>query len=270
MNLNDEDLDRLSVAASEAAAAAGAFQVAEFRSRGPGWGEAKDASDYVSFVDVESENLLRSRLSAALPEAGFFGEETERSRGELTWVVDPLDGTTNFLSGFDYFAVSIALWDPKGPLVATVLRPSTGERFEAVRGKGARRNGAILPRAERLDPGAALVGTGTPYRSPDTIDAFFVATRTIMSRCRDIRRTGSAALDFCYLAAGYLQGFWEVDLQPYDVAAGLLMLSETGHLTADFAGGSYDAFSSRTFVGGRPGVFETLSEAVLAAYGPMH
>lgn len=261
---------RLLAAMRDAAAAAAKIQLAEFRVRPAGWGTAKAARDFVSFVDVESENAIRAVLDAALPGAAFYGEETERTLGTgATWIVDPLDGTTNYLSGFDHWSVSIALWRDGGPELGWVLKPATGEHFSAARGQGARRDGRLLERAAPLDPAGALVCTGTPYRSPDTLDAFFAATRGVLSRCRDLRRTGSAALDLCYVAAGFFQAFWEVDLQPYDVAAGLLMLSETGHAVSSIAGKPYDPFRSRSLVAGRSGAFDAVREAAAAAYGPL-
>lgn len=261
-------IDAMVKAAGEAAA----FQLREFRSRGPGWGDAKAARDFVSFVDVESEKIIRAVLDEALPGAAFYGEETEKTVGPgETWIVDPLDGTTNYLSGFDHWSISIALRAPSPgepcPIAAgVVLKPATGELFAAERGNGAFRDGVRLPRAARLDPAGALVATGTPYRSPETTEAFFGTVRRVMASCRDLRRTGSAALDLSYLAAGFFQGFWEVDLQPYDVAAGLLFLSETGHEYRNFSGGAYDPFRDRGFVSGRPGVMEPLLEAVKAEY----
>lgn len=265
-SLNDSSLLR---AAEEAAREAGAFQMTEFRSRPAGWGDAKDAHDFVSHVDVESERLIRRRLEAALPEAAFYGEETEQRVGPgATWVVDPLDGTTNFLSGFDHFAVSIGLRGPDGELeLGVVLKPATGELFAARRGFGATRNGVPLPRAIALEPKAALVATGTPYRSRDTDSAFFGAVTDVMDACRDVRRTGSAALDLAYVAAGYFQAFWEADLQPYDVAAGLLLLAETGHELFNFQGLPYRLFEDRGFVVGRPGALEPVLAAVRKNYG---
>ncbi|MDR2028509.1 MAG: inositol monophosphatase [Treponema sp.] len=254
-------------AMEEAARTAGDFQLSEFRRRGPGWGDPKGDHDFVSFVDLESEKRIRQILQRALPQAAFYGEETEQSLGEdATWVVDPLDGTTNYLSGFEFWAVSIALWDKEGPSLGLVYKPVGGELFTARRDGGAFRNGVLLPPAKALPPRGALIATGTPYRSPDTWDCFFTAAREVLKHCRDIRRNGSAALDLCYLAAGYFQGFWEVDLQPYDVAAGLLMLRETGHPCRTFSGLPYDPFKHRGLVTARPGVMETLEQAVRLSY----
>ncbi len=259
--------ERLLGETERAARLAASLQLAEFRKRGPGWGDAKAARDFVSFVDLESERAIRRVLDAALPAAAFFGEETDKTVGpDLTWVVDPLDGTTNYLSGYDHWSVSIALWEKGRPVLALVLKPSSGELFTATLGGGAWRNGVRLMRAEGLDPRSALVATGTPYRSPETTDAFFAATRRVLASCRDVRRAGSAALDLCYVAAGFFQGFWEVDLQPYDVAAGLLLLSETGHEYRTFAGKAYDPFRCRTLVTGRPLVLDALQAAVREEY----
>lgn len=266
--MDETEYARLLGEAERAARVAAALQLAEFRKRGPGWGDAKAARDFVSFVDLESERSIRRVLDAALPGAAFFGEETDKTVGpDSTWVVDPLDGTTNYLSGYDHWSISIALWAAGRPVLALVLKPSSDELFTASLGGGARRNGVRLPRAEGLDPLAALVATGTPYRSPETTDAFFATTRRALASCRDVRRTGSAALDLCYVAAGFFQGFWEVDLQPYDVAAGLLMLSETGHEYRTFEGKAYDPFKCRTLVTGRPRVLDILQTAVREEYG---
>lgn len=261
------DSERLLETMVHAAKDAGAFQLSEFRRRTPGWGDAKTASDFVSFVDVESEKMIRRSLSEALPSAAFYGEETDQNLGpDATWVVDPLDGTTNYLSGFDHWSVSIALWDQLGPRLGAVLKPPTGELFTAIRGRGAWRDGVPLRQAEVMEAKSALIATGTPYRSPKTMDAFSETLRRVLSTCRDIRRTGSAALDLCYLAAGFFQGFWEVDLQPYDVAAGLLMLNETGHRSYSFLGADYNPFLHNSLVTGRPGVLEKLRTVVLNVY----
>lgn len=266
--MENGEYGRLLGEAERAARAAASLQLAEFRKRGPGWGDAKAARDFVSFVDLESERAIRRVLDAALPDAAFYGEETEKNVGPgATWIVDPLDGTTNYLSGYDHWSVSIALWEGGAPSLGLVLKPATGELFTAIRGGGAMRNGVTLSQTLALEPLSALIATGTPYRSPETTDAFFAATRRVLASCRDVRRAGSAALDLCYVAAGFFQGFWEVDLQPYDVAAGLLMLTETGHEYQTFAGGPYDPFHCRTLVTGRPHVLDTLQAIVRESYG---
>uniref|UniRef100_A0A7C3HXN8 Inositol-1-monophosphatase n=1 Tax=Gracilinema caldarium TaxID=215591 RepID=A0A7C3HXN8_9SPIR len=253
-----------------AARSAGAFQMSEFRRREPGWGDTKAAHDFVSFVDIESERRIKAILDQTLPGAAFYGEETEKNRGpEYTWIVDPLDGTTNYLSGLDHFSVSIALWKHNQPLLAVVYKPSTDELFTAEAGKGAWRNGTMLSPAKPMNCSGALIATGTPYRSPDTVPAFYRALDQVLKTFRDVRRCGSAALDLCYVAAGFFQGFWEVDLQPYDVAAGLLLLIETGNPYSNFQGKAYDPFLHRGLVTGRPGVYESLARQVQSAYGEL-
>jgi len=273
----------------KAARDAAAFHLSEFRTRAPGWGDSKAARDFVSFVDLESERMIRAVLDRALPGASFYGEETEKTLGQdYTWIVDPVDGTTNYLSGYDHWCVSIALYRGSGVTsgvgtsastaaspdqaaagtleAGLILKPATDELFTATRGGGAFRNGNRLDSAVRLDPAQALIVTGTPFRSPDTVDSFHRTVRRVMSLNRDIRRTGSAALDLAYVAAGFFQGFWEVDLAPYDAAAGLILIKETGQSANDFSGRPYDLFRSRGLVAGRIGVTEPLARIVREEY----
>jgi myo-inositol-1(or 4)-monophosphatase len=253
----------------------GRFQLSEWRKRPAGWAERKSAKDLVSFVDLQSEALLSSALKAALPGSSFYGEEGEKSRGELTWVVDPVDGTTNYVCGLDLFCISVALFDRdaegrSAPLLGLVHRPATGEWLWAIRGGGAWEAGAggdgrRLERARPMRLGDALVCTGTPYRSPDTAGAFYAAAAEVTAAALDLRRLGSAALDLCWVAAGRIQAFWEADLKPYDVGAALLLLEETGCPVSTIGGGRYDPFSSSSIVTGSPGAAEEL-RAILAPH----
>jgi myo-inositol-1(or 4)-monophosphatase len=250
-----------------AAAEAGAFQLSEWRKRPAGWADEKAAKDLVSFVDVESERRLADRLMRMLPGSAFYGEEGEKNRAELTWVVDPLDGTTNYVSGLDWFCVSVALFEGDRPVRGLVHSPPAGEWLWATRGGGAWEEGREGP-ARRLPPVAAmslrrsLVCTGTPYRSPDTATAFYGAAAAVSAAALDIRRLGSAALDLCSVAAGRLQAFWEVDLKPYDVGAALLLLEETGCPFSTISGAAYDPFESASIVTGAPGAAEELRALV--------
>jgi myo-inositol-1(or 4)-monophosphatase len=265
----------------------GAFQVSEWRKRPAGWADEKAAKDLVTFVDVESERRLAAALLALLPGSAFYGEEGEKNRAELTWVVDPVDGTTNYAMGLDWFAISVALFEGDRPIVAVVHRPTAGEWFWALRGEGAweARDADPVPRsgvdgaeawrpsgARRLGAVAAmslrrgLVGTGTPYRSPDSATAFYAAAAAVTSAALDLRRLGSAALDLCFVASGRLQAFWELDLKPYDVAAALLLLEETGCPVTTLAGEPYDPFVSSSLVTGAPGAAEELRSIVAPFY----
>jgi myo-inositol-1(or 4)-monophosphatase len=253
----------------------GLFQLSEWRKRPAGWAEEKAAKELVSFVDIESERRLASALKALLPGSAFFGEEGEKIRGGLTWVVDPVDGTTNYIAGLDWFCVSIALFERDSggadrPCIGLVHRPAADEWYWAIRGRGAWEQAQGRP-ARRLAPVApmslrkALVCTGTPYRSPDTAEAFYGAAAAVSAAALDIRRLGSAALDLCSVAAGRLQAFWEVDLEPYDVGAALLLLEETGCPFFTFGGAPYDPFVSRSLATGSPGAAEEL-RALVAPY----
>jgi len=213
----------------------GAYQKKLFRSGKPGGGGEKSAREFVSGVDIESESRIREGLNGIFREASFFGEETEQTFGErYTWIVDPIDGTVNYLSGFDVWSISVALFEGRKPILGAVYKPYTGEFFHAIRGKGAFHGEKPLHRAETLILKDSLIATAFPYRSRDTADDFFRSAQDVLYKCRGIRRIGSAALDLSYVASGYFQGYWEVDLKPYDVAAALLMLEETGALPLRF------------------------------------
>lgn len=254
----------------------GAFQLSEWRKRKAGWAEEKAAKDLVSFVDLESEKRLSAGLKALLPGSAFYGEEGEKNLGELTWVVDPVDGTTNYVSGLDWFCISVALFEePAGgrprPVLGLVHRPSALEWYWAVRGEGAwEESGGGVRRLEPVDAielRRGLVCTGTPYRSPDTVDAFYATARAVTAAALDLRRLGSAALELCQVAAGRLQAFWEVDLKPYDVGAAILLLEETRCPISTIDGSAYDAFASRSIVTGAPGAAEELRRIVARHYG---
>jgi len=260
----------------------GAFQISEWRKRPAGWADEKAAKDLVSFVDVESELRLASPLLGLLPGSAFYGEEGEKNRAEFTWVVDPIDGTTNYVSGLDIFAISVALYEGDRPILGLVYRPVTGECYWALRGGGAwearleaPRESAAAPRptgTRRLPPVAhmalrrSLVGTGTPYRSPDSGPAFYGAAAAVSIAALDLRRLGSAALDLCCVASGRLQAFWEIDLKPYDVGAGLLLLEETGCPVSTIAGMAYNPFTSSSMVTGAPGSAQELRALIAPHY----
>lgn len=243
------------------------FQLRHFRSLPPGAGDEKQARELVSVVDTTSEQMLIDGLKTLLPAAGFYGEETGKQGDDsLRWVVDPLDGTTNFLSGLDQFCISVALEKDRKTQLGVVWRPVSAECFSALREQGFHYDGKPCLQAQPLPMQRALIGTGFPYRSRDLMSAFFHCAQDVLYHSRGIRRFGSAALDLAYVAAGFLQGFWETDLKPYDVAAALLFLEEVGCDVTNEQGQPYSPYRDRMLVCGFPQVHPELLELVARHY----
>lgn len=200
---------------------------------------AKNANDFVTAADRGVERRLGAALRAAYPDVTFFSEEQGKSQLDdprPTFVLDPIDGTTNYIFSFGLSAVSLALVENGAATLGVVYNPFTDELFAAEKGKGAARNGApiAVSPAARLNETLAIVGT-MPYHK-ERADELFATTRRLYEACIDIRRTGSAALDLCYVAAGRAGVFAERDLQVWDIAAGSLVLAEAGGKLTDFAG----------------------------------
>ena len=245
----------------------GRYQLSRFRRLPAGGGEEKLAREFVSEVDLHSERLLIEGLEKLLPEAGIYGEETGyRGNDQLRWIIDPLDGTTNFLSGLDQFCISIALEADGRTELGVVLRPASAECYCAIRGRGLQRNGRDCRPTHVSELKNALIGTGFPYRSKDLAASFFPCAEEVLYSSRGLRRFGSAALDLCYVAAGFLQGFWESDLQPYDVAAALLFIAETGGVATNHQGHPYSPYRDRLLVCGAPLVHQQLLPIIARHY----
>jgi myo-inositol-1(or 4)-monophosphatase len=192
------------------------------------------ATDMVSAADLDAEALIESILAAERPDDGLLAEEGARSTAESgrRWVVDPLDGTTNFLYGIPQWCVSVALEDSSGALVGVVFDPVGDELFEAATGSGARLNGQPLSMSFDRDLHTALLATGFGYDAERRSKQGQVLAR-VLPRVRDIRRAGAAALDLCWLAAGRLDAYYERGLKPWDWAAGRLILAEAGGSVVD-------------------------------------
>jgi myo-inositol-1(or 4)-monophosphatase len=186
-------------------------------------------TDMVTEMDHASETLLREYLLGARPDDGFLGEETGLSAGSsgVRWVVDPLDGTTNYLYGYPSWNVSIAAEDDHGAVAAAVVDPLLGDTFGAVRGGGARRNGTPITCSDKDDLATALCATGFAY-DPARRRAQAAVLVEVIARVRDIRRGGAAAVDLCSVACGRVDAYWERGLAPWDLAAGSLIASEAG------------------------------------------
>ncbi|MFD2159912.1 inositol monophosphatase family protein [Rubritalea tangerina] len=252
----------------EIIAKAAAFQLEHFRSMPAGADDQKAAREMVSFVDVETEKILLDGLLPLVDGAGFFGEESGKSGSQdLVWIVDPLDGTTNYLSGLDHFSISVALVHHGQPIFGVVHKPVTKETWSCIKGHGLHYNGKPYPKVSAtLTAKDALFVTGFPYRSQDIAENFFACADEVLITGRGIRRTGSAALDVSHLSCGWYQGYWESDLQPYDIAAGMLFMQENGCIVSNPQGQDYDMFNDRIMVAALPMVHPTLKQIIAKHY----
>lgn len=201
--------------------------------------EHKGFNDLVSYVDKEAERQIVDRLSLILPEAGFITEEgTNSTKGEVyNWVIDPLDGTTNFIHNIPVFAVSISLMEHEELILGVVYEVNRHECFYAKKGGGAFCNDTPIKVSAAGSLSASLIATGFPYYNFDLIDKYLATMKSLMQKTHGLRRFGSAAVDLCYVASGRTEGFFEYNLNSYDVAAGALIVMEAGGQVTDFAGG---------------------------------
>ena len=215
----------------------------------------KRAGDFVSEADRRAEMLLREGIAAAHPGDGWLGEETGARAGNgRRWIVDPLDGTTNFLRGIGHWAVSIAL-EQEGELVLGVVHdPVRNETFSARKGEGATLNGTPIAVADTEGLSRALFGTGIPFGGMAHIDDHAADIARLMPHCAGVRRMGAAALDLAYVAAGRLDGFWERRLQPWDIAAGLVLLREAGAIVEGWDSAEHPE-ETGTIVAATPALF---------------
>lgn len=218
--------------------------------------EYKGRNNLVSYVDVTAERMLVEGCSRILPGSGFLNEEggeTPSTNG-YRWIIDPLDGTTNFMHGVPAFSISVALQKDGETVLGIVHDVMRGEQFTAEKGRGAHLNGAPIRVSPATDLGQCLLATGFPYTSFDRVNDYLAVLKAFMEACHGIRRFGSAALDLAWVACGRFDGFFEYGLNPWDVAAGGLIVQEAGGRVTDFAG-------SDNFVFGRQ---------IAASNGPVH
>jgi myo-inositol-1(or 4)-monophosphatase len=211
----------------------------------------KGKNEFVSEVDRAAEEVIIETLRKAYPDHAILAEESGHTDGNaFQWVIDPLDGTTNYLHGFPQFSVSIAL-KHKGVLEhGVVYDPLREEMFTASRGSGALLNDRRIRVTGRKGLEGALVGTGFPYREHSDLEAYLGMFRELIQKTAGIRRPGSAALDLAYVAAGRLDGFWELDLSEWDIAAGTLLIREAGGTVTDIRGGDRHLESGNLIAGG--------------------
>ncbi|MBI3575051.1 MAG: inositol monophosphatase [Gammaproteobacteria bacterium] len=226
--------------------------------------EAKGRHDLVSEVDRMAEAEIIRTVRAAYPDHGILAEETGRHPGDdYLWIIDPLDGTTNFLHGYPQFAVSIALQYKDRLEQAVVFDPFKNELYTASRGSGAQLNDRRIRVSRTLDLDRALLGTGFPLRSHRHLETWIDTLRDLLLRSSDIRRAGSAALDLAHVACGRLDGFWEFGLSPWDMAAGCLLVLEAGGIASDFAGGN-DFLANGNILAANPRIHEIMLSRIQA------
>lgn len=236
--------------------------------------ESKGLNDFVTEIDRASEQEIVSQLKKAYPDATIIGEESgltqSNDAAEYTWLIDPLDGTTNYIRGIPHYAISIGCLYKGRMEHAVIVDPIKNEEFTASRGQGAQLNGRRIRVSKVNGLDGALLATGIPYRSRqlDKLDAYLATLKELTSETAGIRRAGSAALDLAYVAAGRLDGYWEIGLREWDIAAGALMVREAGGLVSDFKGGD-DFLKSGNIVCGSPKCFKPMLKRIQPHLGQL-
>jgi myo-inositol-1(or 4)-monophosphatase len=257
--MNNHDLDRLLAVARDAARVGGAVVIEDF-------GAARDVrekapGDWVSAADLRSEAAVRGVLDAATPDIPVLGEEGGGERASLGWLVDPLDGTANFLHGLEAVGVAVGLVDDGVPVVGVVNAPLLGRVYSARLGGGAFRDHEPIHVSARA-PAQAICATGFPFRHKDLIDGYLAVFAAAMRSLEDLRRIGGASLDLSWTAQGVFDGYFELALGPWDVAAGGLIVREAGGVVTDWAGDEKAWLSSGNVVAATPAVHEFLLELI--------
>jgi len=213
----------------------------------------KKESDFVTRVDRESERIIINIIKERFPDHSFLAEESaqDSDTDSYRWIIDPLDGTTNYIHRYPVFCVSIALEYKRERIAGVIHDPLRNDLFTAVEGEGAFLNGNRIAVSPVRDLKDSLVSTGFPFRQKEQIDLYLRLFKNIFNRVSDMRRAGSAALDLAYLACGRCEGFFEIGLSPWDIAAGALMITEAGGIVTDFNGGN-NFLSTGNIVAGTP------------------
>ena len=222
----------------------------------------KSKNDFVTEVDRQAETVIIDTIRKTYPDHAILAEESgEQGKSEYIWIIDPLDGTTNFLHGFPQYAVSIAV-QHKGLLnQAVIYDPLRQELFTASRGDGAYLNERRIRVSNRKHLKGALLGTGFPFKEGARIEQYLETFRKLFPKTAGIRRAGAASLDLAYVACGRLDGFWEFGLKPWDMAAGVLLIEEAGGMISDFKGGNL-YLQSGDIIAGSPKIFTEIVNSI--------
>lgn len=225
---------------------------------------AKSPEEFFCEVDIKAEQAIIKTIHKAYPDHGIIAEESgvQNEEAESVWIIDPLDGTTNYLHGFPFYSVSIAVRVKNRIEHAVVYDPIRHECFSASRGRGARLNDRRIRVSKQTLLSASLLGTGFPFRNADSAKRYLPTFEALFGKCAGVRRSGSAALDLAYVACGRLDGFWEFGLRPWDIAAGTLLIQEAGGLISDPAGGE-DYLKHGDVIAGAPKVFKSLLQTLM-------
>ncbi len=250
--------------AIRAANLAGDFIATAFNQRDRVIARKKDLNDYVTNVDKQAEELIIDSIKSAYPDHSFLGEESGLKEGkdkETVWVIDPLDGTRNFIDGNPHFSISIAVKHKGKTLAAVVFDPMRDEMFSASNGNGAQLNQTRIRVADEKKLENSILATGFPFRAKENTDTYLKYFSTLLPLCSDMRRAGSAALDLAYLAAGRVNAFWEFGLSDWDTAAGALIVKEAGGLVGDVKGNPFTA-KSKSIMAANPYVFKQFMQVV--------
>ncbi len=223
----------------------------------------KTYNDFVSEVDHASEQAIIETLKEAYPNHSFLGEESgqQLNNSEYLWIIDPLDGTTNFLHGFPQYAISIALLHNGQLNQAVVYDPTNNLLFTATKGRGAFLNDRRIRVSQRAKLEMSLLGTGFPFREFQHLDTYMAMLKDLITKTSGIRRPGAAALDLAFVAAGWTDGFWEINLSPWDIAAGALLIQEAGGIVGDFEGNE-SWIHSGNIVAGNPKIFAQILQVL--------
>lgn len=262
------DLEQLTRHANLAVLEVAAFLREQVNQVQPGQVEEKHRNGLVSYVDRTAEEMLVERLGRLLPEAAFITEEETIAQGatsELQWIIDPLDGTTNYLYGLPHYSISVGLRAKADMLVGIVHHVPNDELFFAWQGGGAWCNDRPIRASQRQTLREALVATGFPYHNFSRADAWFKVLRVLLAKGRAVRRYGSAALDLAYIACGRFDLFFEYGLNAWDVAGGALLVQEAGGRISDFRGGT-DFVSGGEVLACNPAIYAEALEIVQGAF----
>jgi myo-inositol-1(or 4)-monophosphatase len=257
------DLKNICIEIEEIAAEAAKFITKESGSFDVTLARSKGLHDFASYVDLGAEKIVVERLGDLLPEAGFMVEEgTSIKKGSrYCWIVDPLDGTTNFMHNLHPFAISIALSEYGEPIAGVVYEAGGNEKFSAWKGGGSWLNGNKICVSSSAGISDSLISTGFPYSDFDRLEDYLACLQYLMKRSQGVRRMGAASVDLAYVACGRYEAFFEYGLKPWDIAAGIIIIKEAGGVVSDFSG-NYENLTGSEFIGANRLVFPEFLEIV--------